>query len=370
MNPTPLRIILSDLHLGEGHQQGRPNPLDDFTEDRRLAELLDHWAAQATEERPVELILNGDILDLLKVRVNGVFPEVVDEACALAKLNRIIDGHPICFEAFRRFSDSPYRRIIYLPGNHDIDLVFPMVAERARVAMSASPEAQNVHVVRDRPVLFFDDVGVIVTHGHQSEAANAFNYDQLFLESGGPPVLNLPWGSFFVLSVINRFKERRPHLDRVRPFAPYVAWALLFDFRFTVRFLFTCAYHIIRTRLFPSTKRKARLRTTLQLALDEIQLSPPMESYAATLLRQSPGFHTLVCGHNHRAAYHPIAEGQYWYVNTGTWGTFTTLSLRSFGTRASYPFALIDPEAPDQGQPLVQLLEWRGELRRYHNWRL
>ena len=70
---------------------------------------------------------------------------------------------------------------------------------------------------------------MIITHGHQAEAANAFNYDHLFIDQAGPPVLNT-WGSFFVLSVINRFKERRPHLDRVRPFAPYVIWALLFDF--------------------------------------------------------------------------------------------------------------------------------------------
>ncbi|MEC7752209.1 MAG: metallophosphoesterase [Myxococcota bacterium] len=370
MNPTPLRIILSDLHLGEGHQQGRPNPLDDFTEDARFAELLDHWGDQATEERPVELILNGDIVDLLKVRVRGIFPEVVDEACALTKLERIIEGHSMCFDALKRFSASPFRRIVYLPGNHDIDLVFPMVAERIRLAMSADPSYNNVHIIRDTPVLYLDDTGVIITHGHQAEAANAFNYDHLFIDQAGPPVLNLPWGSFFVLSVINRFKERRPHLDRVRPFAPYVIWALLFDFRFTVRFLMTCAYHIVRTRLFPSAQRKARWRTTVQLALDEFQFSPPLESYAATLLRQSPGFHTVICGHNHRAAYHPIARGQYWYVNTGTWGSFTTLSLRSFGTRSSYPFALIDPSAPDAGQPLVQLLEWRGESRRYHNWRL
>lgn len=371
MTPKPLRIVLSDLHLGEGHQLGRPNPLDDFTEDARLAELLRHWGRMASEERPVELILNGDILDLLKVRVNGIFPEVVDETCALAKVDRIIAGHPESFKAFRAFSSSPHRRIIYLPGNHDIDLVFPMVAERVREAMSHDPAVGNVHVVRDSPVLYLEDVGVVIAHGHQGEAANAFNYDKLFLEQAGrPPVLNLPWGSFFVLRVVNRFKERRPYLDRVWPFAPYLIWALVFDFRFTFRFLSTCAYHIIRTRLLPSARRRARLRTTVQLALDELRPAPPLETYAATLLREAPGYHTVVCGHNHRAAYHPIDGGRYWYVNTGTWGSFTTFSLRSFGTRSSYPFAVIDPEAQEREEPVVQLLEWRGEQSPFHSWRV
>jgi UDP-2,3-diacylglucosamine pyrophosphatase LpxH len=355
--PTPLRVILSDLHLADGQPPGRLNPLEDFTEDDRLIDLLNHYAALASGDLPVELILNGDIFDLLKIRIDGIFPEVIDETVALRKLEMVIIGHPAVFDALQRFADSNHRRIVVIPGNHDIDLMFPMVGERLRRRICRSPEQSNVVIYTESPHLLLPDVGVIVSHGHQGETVNRFNYDEIFLRRGKQaPVLNLPWGSYFVLRVINRFKERRPHIDRVHPMVPFVFLSLFVDFRFSLRLLSTIIYHWTRTRLIPSVARRARFGVTFRMLAEELVLHPKLWVWAGEVLRQHSGFHTLICGHNHRAAHTHIGGGLQ-YVNTGTWGTMTSLRLGNLGTVTRHPYALIDPRCEPTS---VRLLDWHG----------
>src|SRR5262245_61671762 len=60
-----IRLVLSDLHLGTGVAEGQLNPLEDFFYDDRFAELLDHYEKRCGEPTGIELILNGDIFDLL-----------------------------------------------------------------------------------------------------------------------------------------------------------------------------------------------------------------------------------------------------------------------------------------------------------------
>jgi UDP-2,3-diacylglucosamine pyrophosphatase LpxH len=358
--PTPLRVILSDLHLADGQPPGRLNPLEDFTEDDRLIDLLNHYAALASAELPVELILNGDIFDLLKIRVDGIFPEVIDEAVALRKLERVIAGHPAVFDTLQHFADSNHRRIVVIPGNHDIDLMFPMVGERLRRRICRVPQQSNVVIYTKTPHLLLPDVGVVVSHGHQGETVNRFNYDEILLRRGDlPPVLNLPWGSYFVLRVINRFKERRPHIDRVHPMGPFIFWSLFTDFRFSARLLVTILYHWMRTRLVPNLARRSRLSVTVRMLAEELVVRPRLWEWAAEVLREHPGFHTLICGHNHRAAHTQLGGGLQ-YLNTGTWGTMTSLRLGNLGTVTRHPYAVIDPR---HSPPSIRLLEWHGRSK-------
>src|SRR5690242_1255592 len=81
-----LGIVLSDLHLGTGHRKGQLNIYDDFREDERFAQLLARFSSGKHADDEVHLILNGDIFDLLKVPVNGKFPEEITERLSLMKL--------------------------------------------------------------------------------------------------------------------------------------------------------------------------------------------------------------------------------------------------------------------------------------------
>ncbi|MGB8222958.1 MAG: hypothetical protein WCF10_10225, partial [Polyangiales bacterium] len=64
-----VRLVLSDLHLGTGTRRGQLNPLEDFIHDDRFAELLSHYDQVVGPDGSIELILNGDIFDLLKVKI-------------------------------------------------------------------------------------------------------------------------------------------------------------------------------------------------------------------------------------------------------------------------------------------------------------
>src|SRR5690606_41924169 len=66
------RLVLSDLHLSTGQEPGKPNPFEDFFYDDRFAELLDHH--RGGPSAGTALVLNGDILDLLKVKMAGRGP--------------------------------------------------------------------------------------------------------------------------------------------------------------------------------------------------------------------------------------------------------------------------------------------------------
>ncbi len=69
-----IRLVVSDLHLGTGVPDGQLNPLEDFFYDDRFAELLEHYDRRCGEHTQIELILNGDIFDLLKVQIAGEWP--------------------------------------------------------------------------------------------------------------------------------------------------------------------------------------------------------------------------------------------------------------------------------------------------------
>jgi len=98
-----VRLVLSDLHLGTGSRPGELNVFEDFHYDDAFAELLAHYDAEAGDDGEVELILNGDIFDLLKVKVGGVWPTEITDEIATEKLRQCPDGHPRCVHALKGF---------------------------------------------------------------------------------------------------------------------------------------------------------------------------------------------------------------------------------------------------------------------------
>ena len=89
-----VRLVLSDLHLGTGAPRGSPNILEDFRHDDELVDLLAFYDARVGSEGELELVLNGDIFDLLKVKVGGVWPAEITDEIATEKLRQCLEGHP------------------------------------------------------------------------------------------------------------------------------------------------------------------------------------------------------------------------------------------------------------------------------------
>lgn len=97
-----LVVFLSDLHIGgaAGSDIFRSAP-----ELTALIQDLDH------HQGPVELVLAGDILDLLRIG------EADHGASVTATIAR--PEYQMLFAALRSFKQAPEHRVVYLAGNHD-----------------------------------------------------------------------------------------------------------------------------------------------------------------------------------------------------------------------------------------------------------
>jgi len=361
MSRRKLRIVVSDMHLGSGMRPGEPNPLEEFFHDDRFAELLEHHQHGAYAGCDVELIMNGDIFDLLKIKVGGVWPTEVTEEVAVEKLRQCLDGHPTFCDALRTFLARPGNTIVYLPGNHDIDLMFPAAQELfvQRIAPGEGA-AGRVRFITSSDTYYLPE-GIQVRHGHQLEAIHRFDYRNLFVEGRtGKKILNLPWGSLWILEVLNPMKQERHHLDHIVPFKRLVLLGLVFDFRFTLRLLARVAFHFVRSRLAQVTRWRTRIRTTLQILRDEFVPLAAFDAHAERALLRVRGVHTLIVGHSHGAKCKTLRDGKM-YVNTGTWIRHYSLDLETLGQEPGITYALV--EYTDEGAPRTSLRRWIGTAR-------
>src|SRR3954452_14631051 len=119
-------MVVSDFHLGKGRYflDGTQNILEDFIYDREFSEFLNYHRSGNFADAEVELILNGDILNLLQIDTWGVFTHTITERSVTRAVQRIAAGHPEFFQALRRFAAAPNHSISYVVGNHDVGLMF------------------------------------------------------------------------------------------------------------------------------------------------------------------------------------------------------------------------------------------------------
>ena len=75
------KLVVSDFHLGKGRyfRDGTQNILEDFIYDREWAEFLAYYRTGDFAHADVELVLNGDILNLLQIDTWGVHTHLITE---------------------------------------------------------------------------------------------------------------------------------------------------------------------------------------------------------------------------------------------------------------------------------------------------
>lgn len=357
--PSEVKVVLSDLHMGTGERPGLVNPYEDFHFDDRLADLIRHHATGEYGSLPVELILNGDILDLLKVPVRGSFATAIDESIAVDKVRRCILGHPAVFDALQDFLKVPDHVVTYVPGNHDPEVAFPLVQKLIRARLDAVEAPERLRFPVDEEFLRLPR-GVVVTHGHLFETINRIEPGHAFEElPDGRRLLRLPFGSRFFTEVLAPVKAEQPLIDLVHPLSSMVLWGLVFDFSFTLRLLGSMARWLVTTRLRPRARAEGVVRT-LQVLVDEIALFTGMDRRATAWLQESPDASALIVGHSHSAMIRRLPRNKV-YVNTGTWVRIVSLDIRDLGTRIDPTFARV--EYRPVGPPAVSLLRWNGRPR-------
>jgi metallophosphoesterase superfamily enzyme len=256
-----IKLVVSDFHLGKGHilPDGSVNILEEFYYDDKFAEFLEYYSSGefADADADVEIIINGDFLNLLQTDYRGHHTTILTEAIDLWKTQQIILGHKKVFEALKAFAQKPNKKITYVIGNHDQGMLWPKTREVLDEACGARINYKNI-------VYFFD--GVHIEHGHQHEAANRIDPKKFFLKQNlVEPILNLPWASYFFINFVLKVKERMPHIDKVRPFHAFIRWGLVNEFLFTLRTVFELLWYFLVKGVTRDRWRKFSLRNSLQI---------------------------------------------------------------------------------------------------------
>ncbi len=351
-------IALSDFHLGKGQflKNGQLNILEDFDEDDRFIEFLDFYSAGKNYWTPIHLVLNGDILNLIQIDINGVYTHVIDEDHVINALNRIVDGHVSFFNGLTDFLSRPNKKITYIIGNHDAGMGFTKVQERFREIVGAGVKfafSENI-------------AGVHVEHGHRFEVINAVDRSRYFIEGpNGKKILNLPWGSLFCVSLLPKLKKERPYIDKVRPMSGYIKWTFFHDPIFFWRICFILLRYFIVTSLSAYTKHNGNFRTTFGL-LKQITIYPSFGKKAKRILKRDRNIHTVILGHTHLNEWRKFPEQKY-YFNTGTWNSIPSVDAALHESNTKLTYVLIDINEKNHHVNSAALKVWHGKWRPFRD---
>lgn len=257
-HPPDTVLVVSDLHLGPGRDPatGRFARTENFFADDAFARFLDFHAPQP--RGAALLILNGDTFDFLRIaghpetdaefddwsqalkglgcdRAPGELRHSIsskeeefglrtDDYKSVWKLLRMAWGHPGFFGALARWV-SRGGLVLFVKGNHDLELHWPLVqaAIRDAIARHGAPPDR----VSSRVLFCADSIEIgnlYVEHGHPYESVTRVVGPPTLAEA--PTELNLPLGSFVNRYLVNPMERIEPFLDNIKPVQD-VLWALL-----------------------------------------------------------------------------------------------------------------------------------------------
>lgn len=201
-----LVVILGDIEISSGDKY------DDFPHTDYFAEFLDKYNNQDYLEKEIDLVFNGDTFDFLKMDVDGQFPHLIDSEIALKKVKRVKKVHSKIFSSISKFvnSGSRPRRVHFITGNHDMELLFPEVQREITSSCGGSGQ------------IFFPgfslDIGDLhIEHGNQVDNLFAIDQYRPFLNYQGKRILNLPWATVTLLNAILPHRNDFYELDRIKP---------------------------------------------------------------------------------------------------------------------------------------------------------
>ena len=211
---------ISDLHMGgkSGFQILR--------ETQRLAKFILRLAAQRPAGR-LALVLNGDVFDTLAEDVTGFV--AIDDAYDVVKRIMGDESFSVVWDALATFVRTPGRTLVFVIGNHDIEIAFPPVqrlicarladgapAARAQIEFSTAGAGYTCLVGRAR---------IFCIHGNEVDGWNYNRYEDLAKVSrrmnAGLSLTQDEWkpnaGTRMVKQVMNTVKRTHAWIDLLKP---------------------------------------------------------------------------------------------------------------------------------------------------------
>jgi UDP-2,3-diacylglucosamine pyrophosphatase LpxH len=223
MDQKPITLIVSDLHMGDG------TPGDDFVDDAdQFATFVRAQAASAEgQEGKIELVINGDFLELAQVLPDAYQGNSAlywcSESESMQKLKRVLAGHPNVFDALKEFQ-ALKNQVTLFPGNHDVELHWPEVRKMLE------QRVPGINIETNKITYERHDGRLHISHGHlfpSIDPANGFkNWQNPILTSINPPRLEMCAGTLFMVKFVNLMEAKYPFADNLSP-ATAIAGILL-----------------------------------------------------------------------------------------------------------------------------------------------
>jgi len=334
-------LVISDLHLGAGDEfDERINPLEDFHADKELVDFIHYYSSGEYQTKPVELIINGDFVDLLAVPMVPFFDdEYWSEKAALQKLELILKAHPEVIEALVHFLSQKNKNIVYIIGNHDAELLFDSLKTRF---ISEFPENIREGIkISNELTLYQPTKGIYIQHGHEYESLHNFDEKSSIVKSNtGEKYFIPPWGSYYVTHVINKYKQERDHANAVRPISAFIKHGIIFDTFFILRFLIANAYFYFMIRFMRYYRLKLGWKRIIEDVLSELTLFQDYEGLTRNFFTQHEDSKVLIVGHTHEPILREYSDGTK-FINTGTWTRMVNLDLSHEQKETSLTYAKI-----------------------------
>ncbi len=358
-------LVISDLHLGAGDEvDGRHNPLEDFFSDKELVDFIHYYCSGEFLNKEVELVINGDFLDLLAVPFVPHFDDNYwSEKAALQKLELILQGHQEVMQALDHFLHTKNKNIVYIIGNHDAELLFDSL--KKRFIAQFSEEVRSKITISNDLSLYEPVEGVFIKHGHEYESLHQFSEEECIVESNeGEKYFIPPWGSYYVTHVINKYKQEREHINAVRPIKKFMIHAFIFDTFFALRFAIANAYFYFMIRFLHYYRLKLGWKTIISDIVNELTLFQDYEGITRKFFEDNKEAKVLIVGHTHEPIYREYSDGTK-FINTGTWTRMVNLDLSHDLNNTPLTYAKIQifdnkkkTSEKNNSEPHVRLNKW------------
>ena len=229
-------VVVSDLHLTEAELPDPSRPLwkrykhRDLFIDESFERMLAHICEET--EGPVELVFNGDTFDFdivsavpnnlpvnLAEQLRGLNSE---EEKSRYKIWRILDHHPVWVEAIRHFV-SAGNEVVFVVGNHDVELHWPGVQAEILDALDLPPSREGA--VRFCEWFYVSQGDTLIEHGNQYDGYCVVP-DPMhpFVRIGGRLQVRIPFGDVAGRFMLNGMGLFNPYAEEAwnRSFVDYV----------------------------------------------------------------------------------------------------------------------------------------------------
>ncbi|MCM2277852.1 MAG: metallophosphoesterase [Oligoflexia bacterium] len=355
-------IVLSDIHLADAERPHPRNPLwKRFKQPRYFVDpafkaFLEHLLA--TIPGPIELVLNGDIFDFDSVmarpepgagggeafhlswleRARGMHAE---QDKSRFKILRILRDHSVWVESLRSFLAREGNRLVFVIGNHDMELHWPGVQQDLLAALAPGGDPDGVRDrVRFCEWFYVSNRDTLIEHGNQYDAYSlSSNPINPLIRKGSRVTVRIPFGNLAGKFMLNGMGLMNPHAE-----SSYIKSSLTEYLHFYVRYVIRTQPLLLWTWFWSAlvTLGYSIAEGLLPAMTDPLTIGARIEEIAARSNSHPKAVLSLRELHAHPAIYNPIKILRELWLDRAiflaliVFGSFQFFSVLNVFVRASF----------------------------------